>query len=94
MLPYVVNKHNNTIHSSTGYKPKDAINDKYAGEIKVKLELNARNKRRYPTISVGDFVKVLKKAGKSGEAKESKSRWTEEKYKVLEVKNTFWKCVL
>jgi transposase InsO family protein len=58
MLPYVIDKYNNTIHSSTGYKPKEAVNDKYAMEIKVKLELNARTKRRLPNISIGDKVKV------------------------------------
>ena len=93
MLPYVINKYNNTIHTSTGYKPKDAIDDKHASYIKVKLEINALSKRRYPIISEGDQVKVFKKAGKYGEAKESKSRWSDESYKVRHVNkgvNTYY----
>ena len=94
MLPYVVNKYNNTVHSSTGYKPKEAIDDKYALEIKLKLEINAKTKRRYPNISKYDHVKVFKKAGKYGEAKESKSRWSDESYKVEHISkgvNTYYK---
>lgn len=94
MLPYVVNKYLNTVHSSTGFKPKDAIDDKNALDIKVKLELNAKSKRRYPRISVEDRVKIFKKAGKYGEAKESKSRWSDDSYKVEDIikgVNTYYK---
>ena len=85
MLPYVINKYNSTIHSSIGYKPKDATDDKYASDIKAKLEINARTKRRYPNISINDNVKVFKKAGTYGESKESKSRWSDETYKVEQI---------
>ena len=85
MLPYVINKYNDTPHSSTGYKPNEGIKDKNASAIKVKLEMNAIRKRRYPTISVDDYVKIFKKPGKYGESKESKSRWTDERYKVVKV---------
>lgn len=94
MLSYVVDKYNNTVHTSTGFKPKDAIDDKHALEIKIKLETNARTKRLYPNISVGDKVKIFRKAGKYGEAKESKSRWTDETYEVIDIDtkhNTFYK---
>ena len=93
MLPYVANKYNNTIHSSIGYKPV-AIDDKYASYIKVKAEITARTKRRYPNIATADHVKVFKKAGKYGEAKESKSRWSDESYKVERIikgVNTYYK---
>lgn len=94
MVPYVINKYNNSIHSSTGYKPKDGIDDKHALDIKVKLEMNAISRRHYPRISVLDKVKIFKKAGKYGEAKESKSRWSEESYKVENIikgVNTYYK---
>jgi len=89
MLPYVVKKYNNTVHTSTGFKPDDAINDKHALEIKIKLEMNANKKRLYPTISVGDKVKIFRKPGKYGEAKESKSRWTDETYNVISINDDF-----
>ena len=78
MLPYVINRYNDSIHSSTGYKPKDAIHDKYASESKVKLEINARTKRRYPNISIDGNVNVFKTACKYCESKETKSRWSDQ----------------
>jgi len=89
MLPHVIKKYNNTIHTSTGFKPKDAIDDKHALEIKIKLEMNRQKKRLYPNISVGDKVKIFRKAGKYGEAKESKSRWTDETYNVIGISEGF-----
>ena len=91
MLPYVVKKYNNTVHTSTGFKPNDAINDKHALEIRNKLEMNANKKRLYPTISVGDKVEIFKQPGNYGEAKESKSRWTDESYNVIDVNEGFSK---
>ena len=78
-----------TQYTSTGFKPHEAIDDKHALEIKVKLEMNANKRRLYPNISVGDKVKIFRKAGKYGEAKESKSRWTDETYNVIDVKEDF-----
>jgi hypothetical protein len=82
MLPFVINKYNNTEHSATGFKPSQAINDKYAGDIKVKLELQARHKRRYPTISEQDHVKIRIKQRHN---KESKSKWSDETYTVEKI---------
>ena len=86
MLEYVMKKYLNTEHSSTGYKPVDAIKDQNASDIKVKLEMNAIHARRYPRISINDKVKTYKKPGKYGETKESKSRWSEQTYTVEDIK--------
>ena len=86
MLVPLMKKYLNTQHSSTGYKPIDAINDKNAADIKVTLEMNALHKRRYPRISVDDKVKIYKKAGKYGEATESRSRWSEQTYTAEDIK--------
>ena len=94
MLNHVINKYNNTIHSATGFTPNEAVKDKHSSDIKVQLELKANNRRKYPNIFKLDVVKIYKKAGKYGEHKESKSRWSDEKFKVIDIiygMNTFYK---
>ena len=48
--------------------------------------MNALHARRYPRICINDKVKTYKKPGKYGEAKESKSRWSEQTYTVENIK--------
>ena len=51
--------------------------------VKLNLELKAKFTRKYPTITVGDSVKVFKKKDKLD--KERVSNWTKESYKVEEI---------
>ena len=46
LLPNVINQYNNTVHSSTQFKPVDAIKDKNAVEVKTNLMLRARFTRK------------------------------------------------
>ena len=50
------------------------------------LELNAVQKRKYPDVKVGDYVKVYTK--KSLMAKERSSVWSKPKYEVEDIKKT------
>ena len=86
MLDYVIKKYNNTIHSSTNFKPVDAHKDKNAPEIIVNLLLKAKHKRKYNTINIGDEVKVFTKGkGNYTSRKETVSRWSSETYKVKDI---------
>ncbi len=61
MLKPVINKYNNTVHSTTQMKPIQAHKDSNRLEVKQNLELKASYKRKYPNITVGDHVKIYKK---------------------------------
>jgi len=86
MLEYVIKKYNNTIHSSTNFKPVDAHQDKNAPDVVVNLMLKARYKRKYNTINIGDEVKIFTKGkGNYTSRKETVSRWSSENYKVKDI---------
>ena len=85
LLPSVIKKYNSTIHSSTGFKPNDAILDKNAFEVKSNLMLRANFKRKYRDIKVNDFVRIFKKKQKYSDMKEHVKNWSDTTYKVVEV---------
>jgi hypothetical protein len=85
MLKHVLSKYLKTKHSSTNFSPKEAHNDNNTAEVNANLQLKQQNKRKYPTISVNDFVKIYSKGeGKYISRKEYNSRWSDRKYKVIE----------
>ena len=71
------------IHSITGMTPDEARDPKNGMTVKFKLEIHAKHKRKYPTISIGDEVKIYKK--KTILDKERKPIWTKENYTVKEI---------
>ena len=86
MLNFVINKYNNTVHSSTGHTPKEAHLDKNSASVAVNLTLKSKYKRKYKTINVGDDVKVYKKGkGNYTSRKETTSRWSDRTYKVVKI---------
>ena len=86
MLKIVVNKYNNTIHSSTKLKPKDAHDDKNSPDVAFQLTVNSINKRKYPNINEGDEVKIYDSGqGKYANRKETTSTWSNTTYKVEKV---------
>ena len=58
MLPAVLNKYNNTEHSTTGVKPNDAKKN----QNKVEVWLNIKNKAvyniKYPPLKIGNKVRT------------------------------------
>jgi len=88
MVEPVVNQYNREPHSVTGVPPDEAAAldwDKDAErieEIREAIEGKAHSRRKYPRISVGDRVKVLRKPGKYGEFKSDFEAWTKETFKV------------
>jgi len=97
MLKHVLNKYLNTVHSSTDHTPIEGHKDTNTADVSSNLELKKINKRKYPTISINDYVKIYTKGdGKYASRKEYNSRWSETKYKVIDkdrdiMGNTFYK---
>jgi len=86
MLNFVVNKYNNTIHSSTNHTPKEAHEDNTSPDVIANLTMKAINKRKYKNISVGDEVKIYTKGkGKYSSRKEATSKWSDEIYTVTKI---------
>jgi len=61
------------IHNSTSLTPAEAKLDKNRLQVKLNLELHRVSKRKYPTVDVGDKVKLYKKKNKFD--KEATSVW-------------------
>jgi len=93
MVKPVVDQYNATPHTTTRMKPNDAAEldwDEPGGRDKIlqvrgAIEGKAHFERKYPQISVGDRVKVLRKPGKYGEFKSSFVAWTRETYEVKKI---------
>ena len=69
---------------TTGLTPYEASEPKNEEEVRTQLELNAVQKRKYPEIKVGDYVRVYRKKDKMD--KERISEWTDNRYQVEEIK--------
>jgi len=93
MAKPVVDQYNATPHTTTKMKPNDAANldwDEPGGrerilQIRATIEGKAHFDRKYPEISVGDRVKVLRKPGKYGEFKSGFVAWTRETFEVKRI---------
>ena len=82
VLPDVVQKYNSTVKVSTGMTPLDA--EKFVNRTTVREHIEGRAKfnRKYPGLSSGDRVKIIKKAGKYTEFKHDFNHWSTEIYTV------------
>ncbi len=79
MLTY----NNKLVHSSTKKTPADAAKQTHQMDVKANLEIRAMKNRKYPPLSVGDSVKIMRKK-KAGE-KERTSNWSIEVFKVTAI---------
>ena len=84
----IVSKYNfKSVHSSTNMRPVDAEKPENQFYVKTNLEIHRISKRRYPDISVGNYVKVYKKKDKLD--KEHISTWSDRKYRVDNITQSF-----
>ena len=75
--------YNNLMVSSvTGMTPNEARKPENTLQVKVALEMKRGNVRKYPTISVGDYVQTFFKK-RTQNKKENVPNWSKEKYKVV-----------
>ena len=79
-----LNRYNNQIHSSTKTTPNNAHNLDNVIQVRTNLILKEKHNRKYPNISEGDYVKIFDKGkGNYVSRKETRSQWSERKYKVI-----------
>ena len=82
ILQPIVSKYNNTIHSTINTTPKLASLD--PSSIRIKTDENVSNKK--PKLKIGNRVRIFKH--KNRFEKGYKGYWTEEIFKIIEIKNT------
>ena len=79
-----LNRYNNQIHGSTKTTPNNAHNLDNVISVRTNLILKEKHSRKYPNISEGDYVKIVDKGkGNYVSRKETRSQWSERKYKVI-----------
>ena len=85
MMKASLKKYNNSqVHSSTGMVPNKAHDLDNALEVRSNQILKEKHNRKYPNVTEGDYVKVYSKGkGNFVSKKESRSVWSERKYKVI-----------
>ena len=85
MMKASLKKYNNSqVHSSTGMVPNNAHDLDNALEVRSNQILKEKHNRKYPNVTEGDNVKVYSKGkGNFVSKKESRSVWSERKYKVI-----------
>ena len=74
------------VHSSHNLTPTQAKETRNEALVKGRLEVNRITTRRYPTVNVGDTVKVFQKKDKLD--KERVSTWRNENYKIESIEET------
>ena len=86
MLSKALDKYNDTVHSSTKMKRKDAHDDKNHLDVRVNLTRREKNTRKYPEVNANDMVKVfVKKKDNYTERKEYNSKWSKQSYKIIKI---------
>jgi len=93
MISFVVGQYNSTEHTTTKVTPDYAAKLDWEDpggreailEVREAIEGKAHSNVKYPPISVGDRVKIIRKPGKYGDFKSHFVAWTEETFKVEEI---------
>ncbi|XP_065667586.1 uncharacterized protein LOC136087893 [Hydra vulgaris] len=86
VLDEMVNKYNNTKHSSIKMTPVEASDKKNENVVWLNLNGNVRSESVRPKFSIGDRVRITKKKGTF--EKEYTPRWTEEVFTVSQIQFT------
>ena len=84
-LEPIINKYNNTEHSTIHMKPNEARKESNKLMVSFNLWSNAKRNRRYPEIKVGDEVRVMIK--KDSKTKGYMPKWSTDKYTVTFIKD-------
>ena len=87
LYPILLKYNFKSVHSSTTLTPAEADKRENQFYVKLNLELNRINKRRYPEVAIGSNVKVYKKKDKMD--KEHIPVWQGKVYKVENITEKF-----
>ena len=82
ILPAVLKKYNNTVHSTINMTPNEAKDKKNHFEVWLNIYNNSNFARKYPLLKVGDSVRTYIKK-KEGFKKGYESNWSKDVYKVI-----------
>jgi hypothetical protein len=80
LYPVLLTYSNKLVSRVTKHTPNEAMKESNKFNVKVNLELNANQTRKYPNINVGDNAKVYRKKDKLD--KERLSLWSKEVFRV------------
>ena len=76
--------YNNKIkHSAISFTPKDARKPSNELKFRLHVNMNAKRKRVYPELSIGDEVKIYKK--RKPNEKERVSNWSQNVYTIEKI---------
>ena len=78
---------NKLVHSTTGYTPSAARSKDNQKDVWINTYLKSKHNRVYPTLEVGDKVKIYRK--KKNFEKERISVWSENAYEVESIIESF-----
>ena len=87
LLQAVLNKYNQQMtHGTTKLTPNEAHKDENAVEAKANSLMKEKYLRKYPTLNVGDKVKIYNKGkGNYTSRKETTSRWTNNTFTITNI---------
>ena len=80
-LKPILNKYNNTEHTTIKMSPNEAKKPKNEMTVKFNLELKAKKNRQYPTLNTDSEVRVMMK--KDVTTKGYFPKWSKQVYKVM-----------
>jgi len=87
IYPILMKYNHKSVHSSTGFTPAEAEKKTNHINVKINMEMNKHKTRVYPDIDEGDYCRIHKNKDKLD--KEHISTWSDKKYKVIKITNTF-----
>ena len=85
-LKPILNKYNNTEHTTTKMSPNDAKKPTNTMTVKFNLELKAKKNRQYPELNTDSEVRVMMKK-EAGKTKGYMPKWSKQVYKVIHVRD-------
>ena len=86
LYPVLITYNQKNKHSATKMTPKEAMKPSNHLQVKANLELTRKHTRKYPEITVGDYVKIYNKKDKLDKARIPV--WSKENFKVESINHS------